>query len=89
MSAPSRSPFRVVSTRLYYEVRTPCCTRAVRLPRDVTDLTVTQDAPCAKCDLAWRVSFLSDPRDGLHASWSLPKKRPRPLLPRPPAQRLG
>ncbi|MGH8896141.1 MAG: hypothetical protein ACRDZ4_03740 [Egibacteraceae bacterium] len=51
MSAPNRNPFQVVTTRLYYEVWTPCCTGTVRLAREVTDLTLTQDAPCARCDL--------------------------------------
>lgn len=78
MSADSRNPFQVVTTVGYYQVRPPCCTRPIRLPRDVTDLTLTQDAPCAPCDLAWRVSFVGDPREGLRASWSLPRKPRQP-----------
>ncbi|MGH8899981.1 MAG: hypothetical protein ACRDZ4_23825 [Egibacteraceae bacterium] len=74
-------------TREHYEVWTPCCTGAVLLRRDVTDLVLTQDAPCARCDLPWRVSFVGDPRDGLRASWSLPRKHPRPGRRVPPAPR--
>jgi hypothetical protein len=75
MSADQRSPFQVVTTLSSYEVRTPCCTRVVRLSRDGTDLALTQDAPCARCDLAWRVSFVDNSRTGLRALWSLQKKR--------------
>ncbi|MGH8901954.1 MAG: hypothetical protein ACRDYA_09795 [Egibacteraceae bacterium] len=75
MSAGGRSQFQVVTTPLHYQVWPPCCTRPVRLPRDVTDLTLTQDVPCARCHLAWRVSFVGDSREGLRASWSLPRKR--------------
>lgn len=74
MSTHGRSPFQVVTLQRYYQVWTPCCMGAIRLPRDTTDLVLTHHVPCARCDLAWRMSFLRDPRAGLRASWSLSRK---------------
>lgn len=68
-----------------------CCRRRVGLPRESTDLQLTQEVACPGCKTVRRLSLISDPQLGLRAVWATVTGQPAGALPQidkdAPAQR--
>ncbi|MGH3755765.1 MAG: hypothetical protein ACRDRP_24380 [Pseudonocardiaceae bacterium] len=67
-------PVQVAAGRLV--LRPPCCGIPIMLARETTDLQLIHEVACQPCQRHWRVTFLADPRHGLHVCWQPARMRP-------------
>lgn len=63
-------PSRVVLRAGVIVVTTDCCHAQIALPRDQTDLVLTQQVVCPGCQRRRRLDILSDTQTGMRAVWS-------------------